>query len=119
MVSSHRPAGFAGGAALLPVYGGDFLSSHSAPRWETRKTSRGRREVGRRRHVGMRGNPHGFLSSTGRCAPGLLSFRYTVGIFQVVTRRHAGRLGRQDAADVKSAAAPRVLTCMGGNPTAF
>src|SRR5438874_1589385 len=52
MVSSHRPAGFAGGAALLPVYGWDFLSSYSAPRWETRKTRRGRREVGRRRYAG-------------------------------------------------------------------
>src|SRR5438105_12111987 len=74
MVSSHRPAGYAGGAALLPVYGWDVLSSYSAPRWETRKTSRGRREVGRRRYVGMRGNPDGFLSSPGRlrrrgCSP--------------------------------------------------
>jgi len=30
---------------------------------------------------GMRGNPNGFLSSTGRYAPGLLSFRYTVGTY--------------------------------------
>jgi hypothetical protein len=29
----------------------------------------------------MRGNPDGFLSSPGRFATGLLSFRYTVGTF--------------------------------------
>ena len=29
----------------------------------------------------MRGNPDGFLSFTGRFAPGLLSFRYTVGTY--------------------------------------
>ncbi len=28
----------------------------------------------------MRGNPDGFLSSAGRFAPGLLSFRYAVRI---------------------------------------
>src|SRR5438270_8620859 len=32
MVSSHRACGFAAGAALLPVYGGDCLISHSVPR---------------------------------------------------------------------------------------
>jgi len=43
----------------------------------------------------MRGKPDGFLSSAGRCATGLLSFRYTVRIFLVVTRSNAGWHQRQ------------------------
>jgi hypothetical protein len=32
MVPSHRPVGFADGAALPPVYGWDFLNGCSSPR---------------------------------------------------------------------------------------
>src|SRR5207248_10655164 len=85
MVSSHRPAGFAGGAALLPVYGWDFPSSHSAPRWETRKTRRGRREVGRR-----------------RWPPGLLAFRPTVRLIEALTPPQAGKPARKRPPDVES-----------------
>src|SRR2546423_8284417 len=52
----------------------------------------------------MRGNPDGSLSSAGRFATGLLSFRYTVWIFLKVTRGNAGW--------------PRAMVAAGVNPAA-
>src|SRR5439155_3419072 len=75
MVSSHRACGFAAGAALLPVYGWDCLSSYSVPRLADVEgiVAAGLNPAANAR-PGVRGNPYGFLSSRvrlrrRRCSP--------------------------------------------------
>src|SRR5215831_10337737 len=78
------PGRFRAGAAHPPVYGWSFSKwILGCDVWATElNVGCGRHEVGRQSDAKMRGNPDGFLSSPGRFAPGLLSFRYTVGAFQ-------------------------------------
>src|SRR5437588_4119861 len=65
----------------------------------------------------MRGNPNGFLSSAGRFATGLLSFRYMVWIFLKVTRGNAGWLRGLIAAGVNPAAKATLDTYKEGPAT--
>ncbi len=51
MVPSHRPVGFADGAALFPVYGLDFSKYPLGVDVRRQEGSRGRREAGRQRDV--------------------------------------------------------------------
>src|SRR2546430_5298563 len=67
MVSSHRACGFAAGAALLPVYGWDCLSSYSVPRLADVEgiVAAGLNPAANAR-PGATGNPNGSLSWPGR-----------------------------------------------------